>query len=73
MNDGKVEKYISKDEIIPAGFRKGRLPRSNEHKKHLSEANKGCVSNAKGKVYMFKDEIEKRIAPENVEEYIQNG
>ena len=73
INNGKVERHIYKDEIIPVGFCKGRLSRSDEHRKHLSEANKGCVSNSKGKIYMFKDEIEKRVSPEKVEDYRKDG
>lgn len=41
INNGLVDKQITKNEIIPDGFIQGRLPLSDETKKKMSESRRG--------------------------------
>lgn len=77
INNGKITKYIFKIDLeywLNLGWKRGKLPITDAHRKHLSEALKGKeISWAKGSSYYTNGYKEKRIFESDVLYYISIG
>lgn len=76
INNGIEEKHVPKEilnKYLNDGWILGRLPITEEHRKNLSNANKGQIPWCKGFKYITNGKEEKRVSPQEIQKYLDLG